>query len=118
MSKHFIIGERTPTEDLGGGVARQILGYGPDILMARVTFEVGSIGPLHRHHHVQATYVESGLFEVTIGKEKSLLRAGDGFYIPPHVEHGAVCVEAGVLLDVFNPVRKDFLEGKYYGDDN
>ena len=34
-----------------------------------------------------------------------------GAYIPPHVDHGATCTEAGVLLDIFNPVREDFLEG-------
>ena len=43
------------------------------------------------------------------GSETRRLRAGDCARIPPDVDHGAVCVEAGVLLDVFSPVRKDFL---------
>jgi quercetin dioxygenase-like cupin family protein len=38
--------------------------------------------------------------------------SGDAFYIPPNVIHGAVCLEAGVLIDVFSPMREDFIENK------
>jgi quercetin dioxygenase-like cupin family protein len=40
------------------------------------------------------------------------MKAGDCVYIPPDVDHGAVCVEAGVLLDMFSPIREDFLPEK------
>ena len=43
--------------------------------------------------------------------ETAILKAGDCAYVPPGVEHGAVCKEAGVLLDIFSPAREDFLEG-------
>jgi quercetin dioxygenase-like cupin family protein len=55
-------------------------------------------------------YVESGVFEFTIGDETQTLKAGDCAYVPPDAEHGAVCKEEGVLLDIFSPVREDFLE--------
>ena len=54
--------------------------------------------------------MESGVFDFTIGSRTERLNVGDGAYIPPDTEHGAVCVEAGALLDVFSPVREDFLE--------
>jgi len=49
---------------------------------------------------------------VEINGEKKILKGGDGFYIPPNVLHGAVCMEAGVLIDVFSPMREDFVDNK------
>ncbi|MDX1532302.1 MAG: cupin domain-containing protein, partial [Rhodothermales bacterium] len=68
-----------------------------------------AVGEPHRHPHRQTTYVESGAFEVEIGGEKAVLRAGDGFFVPPDTMHGAVAVEAGGLIDGFAPARGAFL---------
>ena len=108
-SPAFVIAKGTPKEDLGGGISRQILGYGPEIMIVRVWFDKGSVGDVHSHPHSQSTYVESGQFEVFIDGVKKVLGAGDSFYIAPHLDHGAVCLEKGVLIDTFSPVRKDFL---------
>jgi len=78
----------------------------------RVWFQEGAVGEVHNHFHSQSTYVESGKFEVFVDGEKRVLGAGDSFYIAPHNDHGAVCLEAGVLLDTFSPVREDFLGEK------
>jgi len=59
--------------------------------------------------HAQVSYCAQGRFEFTIGSEKKVLEEGDGAYIPPNTEHGAVCLEEGLLIDVFSPVREDFL---------
>ena len=59
--------------------------------------------------HSQATYVVSGKFELTIGDKKEILSAGDGYYVAPDELHGCVCLEAGILIDTFSPVRADFL---------
>ena len=107
-SKEFLFGEDIAWEKVGEGMYRQIMGYDDKILMARVKFDKGGIGAVHEHHHSQVTYVVSGEFEVKIGEEKKILKAGDSFYIPPHVYHGAVCLEAGELIDVFSPIREDF----------
>jgi quercetin dioxygenase-like cupin family protein len=45
-----------------------------------------------------------------INGEKKILEAGDGFYIEPDVPHGAVCLEEGILIDTFSPMRQDFLK--------
>lgn len=108
-SPPFVVAKETPKEDLGDGITRQILGYGPEIMIVRVWFEEGAIGQVHAHRHSQSTYVESGKFEVFIDGEKRMLEAGDSFYIAPHLDHGAVCLEAGVLIDTFSPAREDFL---------
>ena len=110
----FLSASELPVQEAGPGMTRQLLGFDPSLMVARVTFEEGAIGQIHQHHHAQVTYVESGSFDVTIGGETRTLGGGDSFYVPPHVDHGAVCTEAGVLLDVFSPAREDFLDP---GDD-
>ncbi len=108
-SPPFVTAKDTPVDDLGDGISRQILGYGPDIMIVRVWFEEGAVGQVHAHRHSQSSYVESGKFEVFIDGEKRVLEAGDCFYVAPHLDHGAVCLEAGVLIDTFSPLREDFL---------
>lgn len=82
------------------------------LMLVKVEFLAGGVGVLHQHPHTQITHIESGVFEVEIGEEKKVLKAGDCFYIPPNMLHGAVCLEAGVLIDVFSPMREDFFEAK------
>jgi quercetin dioxygenase-like cupin family protein len=98
-----------PWENPAPGIQRQVYGYDDKIMMVKVKFEKDAVGSLHQHHHSQATYVESGVFEMTIGDEMKIISAGDGYYVPPHVIHGCVCLEPGLLVDVFSPLRKDFL---------
>lgn len=108
-SQEFLLGSELPWEPVAPGMKRQIMGFDGKIMMVKVQFEAGGVGELHEHHHSQVTYVESGEFEMSIGGEKRILKGGDSFYIPPHVMHGCLCTKAGVLLDVFSPVREDFL---------
>lgn len=105
----FQIDNETPWEDLGNGIKRQVFGYNDQIMLVKAKFEVGAVGDLHEHHHTQVTYVDSGAFEMTIGAEVRIIRKGDGYYVPPHVVHGCVCLEAGILIDAFTPHREDFL---------
>ena len=110
--KVFIQNGDITWEQVDPGVRRKIMSFDDRLMLVKVAFEKGGIGNLHQHHHSQITHVEKGVFEVEIGDEKKVLKAGDAFYIPPNVMHGAVCLEAGVLIDVFSPVRQDFLNGK------
>jgi quercetin dioxygenase-like cupin family protein len=108
-SPRFLHAVDRPWTDLGS-VQRQVLGYDGEMMMVRVRFDAGAVGALHHHPHRQATLVESGRFRVEIGGEARELAAGDGFFIPPNVEHGVVAMDAGVLVDVFAPAREDFLD--------
>ena len=109
-SNEFIKGNELEWETVGEGLKRKIMGFDDKIMLVKVHFEVGAVGVMHEHYHSQVTYVESGSFDVTIGGETKTLKGGDSFYIPPHVMHGAICTEAGVLIDVFSPIREDFME--------
>jgi quercetin dioxygenase-like cupin family protein len=108
-TKVFIENREVPWEVTAPGMRRKIMAWDERLMMVRVEFEKGAIGTLHQHPHTQISHVESGIFEVEIGGEKKVLTTGDAFYIPPNVMHGAVCLEAGVLIDIFSPMREDFV---------
>lgn len=110
QSNLFQIDAETPWEDLGNGIQRQVYGYDDKIMLVKAKFETGAVGTLHEHYHSQVTYVESGVFEMTIGDEKKVITKGDGYYVPPHAIHGCVCLEPGTLIDVFSPHREDFIK--------
>lgn len=105
----FTFGKDCPLIDLGGGVSRRILAHGGKMMAVEVHFLAGAIGPMHNHPHEQLTYVLSGEFEFTIGEETHRVKAGDTLYKEPHIMHGCICIEAGILLDTFTPIREDFL---------
>jgi len=111
-SEPFVRCSAVELEDVAPGIQRQLLGYGPDIMGARVVFTEGAVGEAHTHPHSQMSYVESGVFEVTVNGVTETLRAGDSFYVAPYLLHGALCKEDGVLIDVFSPLREDFLENE------
>ena len=112
QSHFFQISNEIKWENTGPGIQRQVFGYDDKIMLVKVKFEKGAVGSLHQHFHSQATYVESGVFELTIGDQKKILNKGDGYYVPPHVIHGCICIEPGLLIDVFSPLREDFLQSK------
>nr|WP_320057691.1 cupin domain-containing protein [uncultured Bacteroides sp.] len=108
-SNKFILEKAQEWEPAGEGVVRQIMGYDGQVMLVKVKFEKGAQGILHSHYHTQTTYVASGKFEFTVDGETSIVEAGDGIYIAPDAEHGCVCIEAGILIDCFSPMRADFI---------
>jgi quercetin dioxygenase-like cupin family protein len=91
------------------GIRRKVLCYDDSMMLVRFAFEPGAVGAEHSHPHRQCSVVESGVFDVTIGGKTRRLAAGGSYLVAPGVLHGAVAVEAGVIVDVFSPLREDFL---------
>lgn len=91
--------------------SRKILGSGGSLMMVEVTFQKGGVGAAHSHtDHEQISYIVKGSFEVTVGEDKQVIKAGDSFYAAKNVTHGVVALEDdSVILDVFTPIREDFL---------
>ena len=91
-------------------VSRKLLVCGGSLMMTEVTFKKGGVGSPHAHDdHEQVSRVIAGSFEATIGDKTVVLRPGDGFYAARGVVHGVVALEDSVMLDVFTPLRADFL---------
>ena len=107
----FFISDKIEWENIGGGVSRQIMGYDDKVMMVKVKFEKGSIGSPHNHFHSQTTYVASGKFEFTVGTDRKVVVPGDALYMEPDIVHSVLCIEEGILVDVFSPARQDFLDG-------
>ena len=91
------------------GVERMIMGFDDNLMMVKVRFKKNAVGSLHSHLHVQSSYVAQGSFEVTIDGKTVRLNAGDTFFVESSLVHGVVCIEEGILIDVFHPCRRDFL---------
>lgn len=106
----FVKNDDVVLNDLGGGVSRKILAYDENLMSVEVRFEKGAVGAIHTHPHTQISYVLDGCFEATIGNETKIIKKGDTYITPPDAPHGVVCLEAGALLDIFTPMRKDFIK--------
>ncbi len=108
--ENFFIGKDIPSVDAGEGVRRKVLAHGGNLMVCELHFEKGAVGRPHTHIHEQCSYVISGRFEFEIGGRRMILSPGDSTYKESGVLHGAVCLEEGVLLDIFTPERKEFLD--------
>lgn len=114
MDKHhqneiWVPHAETLPESGGPGVTRRILAYSKDVMCVENTFTQEAVGAMHSHPHTQITYVVSGRFRFTIGETVREVGPGDTMLKQDGVPHGCVCLEAGVLLDIFTPMREDFL---------
>lgn len=101
--------EETEAQSGGEGVIRRVLAYNEGLMCVENTFEKGAVGKLHSHPHTQITYVVSGVFSFTIDGEERIVKAGDTMLKENGVIHGCTCLEEGILLDIFTPMRKDFV---------
>ena len=107
----YVENKNVPLTDLGGGVVRKVLAYSENLMNVELKFVKGAIGAKHSHPHEQIGYIISGslLFQEE-GKEDKVLVTGDSYYVEPNAVHGVVALEDTMLLDIFTPMRKDFVE--------
>ena len=100
-------------KQLEGLITKVITGLGGERTMMVLNSTLpGHEVPLHSHPHEQSGIVYSGRAELTIGEETRVVDKGDFYYIPPNVPHGDKTIgdEPFVMLDIFCPVREDFIE--------
>ncbi|MBO6206193.1 MAG: cupin domain-containing protein [Lachnospiraceae bacterium] len=105
----WVANEEIDGQKGGEGVVRKVLAYTDEVMTVENHFEKGAVGALHHHPHTQITYVVKGKFEFTIGGEKRIVQAGDTMLKKDGIEHGCVCLEEGILVDIFSPMREDFV---------
>ena len=112
-SDNYKLEGQLQTEYVKPGLQRQVLGYNDDIMLVKVIFGdemVGQRPAMHSHPHSQSSYILSGKFELHCGDKVQVLCAGDSFYVEPNTPHEAYCLEPGIIIDGFSPIRKDFLK--------
>jgi len=111
---YFISPEEIQYIELMPGVKSRILTgmLGEKMMMVLTTIEPGATVPSHAHPHEQIGMVFSGKASFRIDDEEREVSKGDFFSIPANVDHEATCISAEpfVALDIFCPVRNDFVE--------
>lgn len=102
--------KNVPVAELGGGVTRKVLSHSKNLMACELSFPAGATGAKHSHPHEQIGYVISGsLVYQEDGQEDKVLHAGDTYYVAPNVVHGVQILEDTMLLDIFTPMREDFV---------
>jgi quercetin dioxygenase-like cupin family protein len=91
------------------GIELKTLVYGERTLMTKFLLKKGSQLPRHSHPHEQTGYLVKGWIRLSIGMDETDVTPGDSWSIPAGVEHGAEVVEDAVAIEVFSPVREDYL---------
>ncbi len=92
------------------GVVRRTLNSADKTTLVEITLAKGSVVPLHNHPHEQNGYVVRGRVSFQIGDEVRQLSAGDSYCAPGNVSHGVTALEDSVCIDVFSPVRDEYLD--------
>jgi quercetin dioxygenase-like cupin family protein len=91
------------------GIERKTLAYGDLTLLTEFRMRRGSQLPRHAHPHEQTGYLVSGRIKLTVGGRSMIARPGDSWSIPGNVQHSARILEDTVAIEVFAPVRQEYL---------
>ncbi|HEX2460397.1 MAG TPA: cupin domain-containing protein [Vicinamibacterales bacterium] len=79
-------------------------------MLAQIYLKRGALVPMHAHESEQMTYILQGALKCLVGGEELLVREGEVLHIPPGTPHQAEALEDTFELDVFSPVREDWVE--------
>jgi quercetin dioxygenase-like cupin family protein len=100
--------ESVPLEIMSDLISRKII-TGEKAMIAQIFLKRGAVVPEHHHESEQITYVLEGALKFELEGQEVVVRKGEVLRIPSHVPHRAVALEDTVDIDVFSPIRKDWL---------
>ncbi len=95
--------------EMAEGIRRRTLAHGDRTVICEFSFKKGAVVPSHSHIFEQTGYLISGKLLFTINGDEREVNPGDGWCIRANVEHSALVPEDTVLVEVFSPVREDYL---------
>lgn len=99
-----------PRQEMAPGIQRRFLTT-DRMTVARFALARGGVVPAHSHDHEQVSYVVSGALRFRIAGQEILVRAGEVLQIPSWAEHSVEVVEDAEVIDMFAPVRQDWVDG-------
>ena len=91
------------------GIERKTLVYGKKTLLTEFKLEKGKTLPNHKHPQEQTGYLVSGHIVLIIDGERNDIQPGDSWNIKGDIEHSAEIIMDSVAVEVFSPVREDFI---------
>jgi quercetin dioxygenase-like cupin family protein len=78
-------------------------------MLAQTYLKRGALVPMHAHDSEQMTYILQGALRVLVDGEEIVVSEGEVLHIPPGTPHQAEALEDTFELDVFSPIRRDWL---------
>jgi quercetin dioxygenase-like cupin family protein len=98
-----------PATPVAPGIERQMV-HGETVMVCRLRLAAHVVTPVHSHPHEQITMIERGRVRFTIDGAERIVAPGDVLHFPSNTPHGAAMLdEEVVLIDIFSPIREDFL---------
>lgn len=105
----FFTWDEMEKEVLSPTIARKIIS-GERAMVSQVFLAKGAVVPQHHHESEQITYILEGALEFQIEGRTVVVGKGQVLLIPSHVPHAAVALEDTLDLDIFSPIRHDWLK--------
>jgi quercetin dioxygenase-like cupin family protein len=101
--------EAIPLEPMSDIISRKIF-TGEKAMVAQVFFKKDAVVPLHQHESEQITYILEGALKFELQGREVVVHKGEVLHIPSNVPHRAVALEDTLDLDIFSPIRVDWLK--------
>jgi len=98
-------------EMLNEKLGRKVIS-GEKVTLAQIFLAKDALVPLHQHESEQMSWVLEGVLKFELEGMEVIARKGDVLHIPANAPHSARALEESVALDVFSPIRRDWLTGK------
>jgi len=98
-----------PNEQITSTIARRFI-TGDSVTVGRFELKQGGVVPTHAHANEQISMVISGALRFTIDGTDTIVRSGELMQIPGNAAHGVEVLEDTVVVDVFSPVRQDWID--------
>jgi quercetin dioxygenase-like cupin family protein len=89
-------------------ISRKIVS-GEREMMAQIYLKRGALVPIHTHDSEQMTYILQGALRFLVDGEEIIVREGEVLHIPSRLPHQAEALEDTLELDVFSPVRPEWM---------
>src|SRR5216683_6300262 len=111
MTHKFCTWESVPLETMSDVISRKVIS-GEKAMVAQVFLKKDAVVPEHHHESEQITYILEGALKFELEGQEVIVRKGEVLHIPSNVPHRAVALEDTLDLDVFSPIRMDWLTGQ------
>jgi len=105
----FVVKKENAVKKQFLGVAFEVLAIGKESMVTKMPYKDADFVPFHKHPNEQNGYVITGRYKLMFDQKEYLLVKGDSYSIPANMEHSMEIIEAGEIIDVFTPVRQDYL---------
>src|ERR1700730_7761461 len=79
-------------------------------MVTQIFMKRGCVVPKHSHESEQITYVVHGCLKFAVAGREVVLRDDEVLCIPSWMEHSAEALEETLEMDIFSPIRRDWLD--------